>query len=85
LPTNPPFPYAAPCQLKEARATQWPPSLTNKKGRNVGNNGADRFQFLTAPLSSCFPGSQSCLPGSLSCLKSSLNPLSAPTSNQHEP
>jgi hypothetical protein len=31
---------------KKPERTQRPASLTNKKGRNVGNNGADRFQFL---------------------------------------
>jgi hypothetical protein len=47
--TDPPFPYAAPCQIEEARVNTTPPSLTNKKGRNVGSNGTDRFQFLFHP------------------------------------
>jgi hypothetical protein len=29
LPTNPPFPYATPCQLKETRANTMPPFLNN--------------------------------------------------------
>jgi hypothetical protein len=49
LPINPPFPYAVPCQLKEARANTTPSSLTNEKGRNVGNNGTNRFWFLLHP------------------------------------
>jgi hypothetical protein len=34
---------------KKPEQTQYPLSLTNKKGRNVGNNGADGFQFLPHP------------------------------------
>jgi hypothetical protein len=31
LPTNPPFPYTAPCQLEEARANTTPPFLNKQK------------------------------------------------------
>jgi hypothetical protein len=34
---------------KKPEQAQRPPSLTSKKGRNVGNNGANGFQFLLHP------------------------------------
>jgi hypothetical protein len=44
-----PFPTPPLASSKKPERTQRPPSLTNKKGRNVGNNGANRFQFLLHP------------------------------------
>jgi hypothetical protein len=34
---------------KKPERMQRPPSLTNKKGRNVGSNGANGFRFLLHP------------------------------------